>query len=243
MTPNAFGAVKHAYAGLANGVGRGLTAAKILGTDPPPREKRVRHWAYSLTKVHDAAEIAKLEVPWWTYRAIDEVDAWLAGRRHQAEIFEYGSGASTVWLAQRAARIRSVEHHRGFAESITPTIAAHKNAELLIIESDPSANPVIGSQKEGYAGQDFSKYVAAIDDNDDTYDLIVVDGRAREACLAAALPHLKPDGIIVFDNSLRRRYAKAIEETTAVRERRLVGLTPTLPYPDCTSVLTLRATG
>lgn len=45
--------------------------------------------------------------------------------------------------------------------------------------------------------------------------------------------------MIVFDNSRRRRYRRAIE-ATPVDERRYFGLTPTLPYPDQTSLLRRR---
>jgi predicted O-methyltransferase YrrM len=101
----------------------------------------------------------------------------------------------------------------------------------------PSASPRIGSRKEGNAGLDFADYVAAIDDVAGDFSLIVIDGRAREACLERAAKRLEPGGQIVFDNSRRRRYREAIERSGLV-ERRLPGLTPTLPYPDQTSVLT-----
>jgi hypothetical protein len=64
----------------------------------------------------------------------------------------------------------------------------------------------------------------------------VVDGRARGACLEAALAHLAADGIVVFDNSARKRYRRAIENSRlAYREFR--GLTACLPYPDSTTLL------
>lgn len=237
MPPGVLGTLKNGYAGAARGLGKGLTAAHVLPEDAPPRSSRLRHWAYSLTKVHDAVGMAALDVPWWTYSAIDEVDRWLAARTPPASVFEYGSGASTVWLARRAGSVRSVEHHRAFGESMRSTIDRHDNAELLIVPPEPAAQPAIGSHKEGYRGQDFTAYVQSIDATDEPYDLVVVDGRAREACLAAALRHLSPGGVVVFDNTLRRRYARAIRATPAISERRFVGLTPTLPYPDCTSVI------
>ena len=68
------------------------------------------------------------------------------------------------------------------------------------------------------------------------FDLIVVDGRAREAAMRAAIPHLAPDGLIVFDNSHRKRYQEAIAES-GLSEQVFRGLTPSLPYPDRTSLL------
>ncbi len=172
--------------------GRLLERLGILGEDPPPRAHRLRHWAYSLTRAHDSLGIAKLDVPWWTYGAIDEVERWFADRDGDVRAFEWGSGASTIWLARRAASVRSVEHHAGFGTMIQEQLAAWPNATLDIVEPVPSASPVIGSAKEGHGGLDFSDYVRHIDAVGGTFGLIVVDGRAREACLAAALDHLEP---------------------------------------------------
>ncbi len=216
----------------------------VLGDEPPAREQRWRHWAYSLFCAHDSLAIAELDVPWWTYGAIDAVEEWLTQREAPVRVFEWGSGASTMWLANRADRIDSVEHHRGFGEMIRAQLddrgdlrADHK--VLHIVEPAASDSPAIGSRKEGMGGLDFEDYVRHIGTVGGEFDLIVIDGRAREACLAAALGHLAPDGIIVFDNTFRRRYRAAVE-AAPVAESRYRGLTPTLPYPDSTSLIRLR---
>ena len=230
------GAVKHAYAGAAQGVGRGLTSVGVLSAEPPPRRSRMRHWLFSLTKVHDSGAMVELDVPWWTYRAIDEVELWLTARPRPARVFEYGSGASTVWLARRSAEVHSVEHDTGFAAVMGGLLAEVPNASLRVCPPTPATRPAVPSAKEGYAGQDFASYVAAIDEEDGEFDLVVIDGRAREACLERALPRLAEGGIVVFDNTRRRRYRRAIESAPVV-ELRLPGLTPTLPYPDQTSLV------
>lgn len=227
---------KRGYAAAARGGGRLARRVGLLGDTPPPLEQRVRHWAFSLTSVHDSLAIAKMDVPWWSYAAIDAVQSWLDARPRPIRVFEYGSGASTFWLARRVAEVHSVEHHRGFGEMMADALAAQPNVELRIVESTPDQRPRIGSAKEGYRGQDFSAYVNAIHDVTGEFDLVVVDGRAREACLSVALPRLAPDGLIVFDNSRRRRYRDAIRDSGA-SETRYFGLTPTLPYPDQTSLL------
>jgi hypothetical protein len=227
---------KTAYAATAQQVGRAVDRFGLLRDEPPPRRQRVRHWAYSLVKVHDSLAIAKLDVPWWSYRAIDVVDAWLAARQRPIRIFEFGSGASTIWLSRRAEKVHTVEHHKGFWEHIRPTFEARGNIDSSLVEPVPSEHPKVPSAKERHAGLDFADYVATIDDVGGSFDLIVIDGRAREACLAASLPHLAADGIIVFDNSRRRRYRRAISES-GLSEDRYPGLTPTLPYPEQTSVL------
>lgn len=230
---------KQAYAGSMKALGQGLSRAGWLAEEPPAVGQRLRHWTHSLTKVYDSLEMARLDVPWWTYGAVAEVSSWLSARPRPIRVFEYGSGASTIWLSKRADEVHSVEHHRGFGEMMAPELAGLANVSFRIVEPVPAATPRVGSRKEGHAGLDFADYVDAIDALDGSFDLIVIDGRAREACLAKAVGRLAPGGIIVFDNSARRRYREAIA-ASGVREQSFRGLTPTLPYPERTSVLRLR---
>lgn len=228
--------VKGLYASGARGAGTVLTKAHVLSDQPPPRDQRTKHWVYSLTRAYDSLAIAELDVPWWTYRAIDVVESWLAAHPHPIRVYEYGSGASTLWLSKRADEIHSVEHHAEFGEFIGKAFADKSNIDFRVVPPVKSEHPKIGSHKEGNAGLDFSDYVHSIDDVEGQFSLIVIDGRAREACLAHAKSRLEPGGIIVFDNTRRKRYREAIA-ASGLTERRLGGLTPTLPYPDMTSVL------
>jgi Methyltransferase domain len=228
---------KHGYVrGMQHGA-RTLTRLGALPDEPPPRDHRYRHWLYSLPRVHDAAGLIALDVPWWTYRAIDIVESWLHACGGSARVFEWGAGASTSWLAARAGSVDSVEHDAGFAAGLSALTSGRDNVDVRLVAPVPSPRPVVGSAKPGFAGLDFAEYVAAIDDVPGEFDLIVVDGRARAACLARAVPRLAAGGMVVFDNSRRRRYRPAIT-CSGLYERRLRGLTPTLPYPDQTSVLT-----
>lgn len=232
---------KQAYAGSLKAVGRGLVRTGLARDEAPPLDQRWRHWGHSLTKVYDSLAMARLDVPWWTYAAITEVGAWLDARPHPIRVFEYGSGASTIWLSRRADEVHSVEHHRGFGEMMQAELAdpqRYAKVSLRIVDPVPSEHPVVGSQKEGHQGLDFAAYVDAIDDVPGAFDLVVVDGRAREACLLKAKERLAPGGIVVFDNSRRKRYREAIA-ASGMRERVFRGLTPTLPYPEQTSVLSL----
>ena len=136
----------------------------------------------------------------------------------------------------REATVHSVEHHRGFGEMMAAELGQFEHVTLRVVEPAISERPVVASAKEGHGGLDFADYVAAIDAVQGNFDLIVVDGRAREACLRAAQCRLSPGGIVVFDNSRRRRYREAIR-ASGMLERRFAGLTPTLPYPEQTSLL------
>ena len=227
--------IKGLYAGSMHGLRRSLDRCGI-DVEAPSLDDRWRHWAHSLTLIHDARALAELDVPWWTYSAITVVEEWLAARPAPATVFEYGSGASTMWLSRRAGRVHSVEHHAGFAALMQAELSGHPNASVRVVEPTPSAHAAMPSRKEGYGGLDFSAYVSAIDDLQGSFDLVVIDGRARASCLAVAAERLAEDGLIVFDNSRRQRYREAIIRS-GLEERALRGLTPTLPYPEQTSLL------
>ncbi len=200
---------------------------------------RAATWLLSLFAIHDVDGLQRLDVPWWTFDSADRVAAWL--RDHPgARVFEWGSGASTLWLAARSGSVHSVEHHAGWAGVLAPRLPG--NVELRVVEAVTTASPVVPSAKPGHGGLDFADYVAAIDDVPGEFDVVVIDGRAREACLARAVPRLAPGGIIVFDNVDRQRYVTAIESTVRTEGDRLSvtmtrGLTPALPYPTRTALL------
>ena len=227
---------KGAYVGVARGSGKALEATRLMPAEAPERGHRTRHWLYTLTHVYDSSALARIDVPWWTYRAIDVVETWLGSRTVPARVFEFGSGASTAWLAQRSGEVHSVEHHAEFAASIGPCSARSPMSCCTSSRRWRPPNPQTPSAKEDYAGLDFTAYVSTIDAVDGDFDLVVIDGRAREACLDQAVPRLAPGGLVVFDNSRRRRYRQAIERS-GLQEQVLTGLTPTLPYSEQTSLL------
>lgn len=203
------------------------------------------HWMSSLFAIYDIDAMVSLDVPWWTYDAIEQVDAFLASR--PVRVFEYGSGASTVWLARRAASVTSVEHDAPWYKAVTaklPMIEGLCPTEVKLAEAsgDAPAEALYLSEKANGSLANFTAYASAIDAEDGLFDLIVVDGRARPACLKHAIPKLAPDGIIVFDNSHRARYRQSINDC-GLSETRLRGLVPTLPYPDQTSILRAEPAG
>lgn len=229
--------LKRSYVAGIRLLGKTAYAVGLLGWLEARQEKRVYHWLRSLFAIYDVDQMIKLDVPWWTYKAIDEVDRFLASKP-DAAVFEYGSGASTVWLAQRAGTVHSVEHDSGWFTLMQSKIAPFGNVELVHRPSDSerNADPLFHSRKENYEGRSFADYVNAITMGGIHYDVIVIDGRARPACLAVAQSNLAPGGLIVFDNTKRVRYDKAIR-ASGLLARHFSGLTPSLPYPDKTTLL------
>ena len=220
-----------------HGLGRGLARLGALAWLEKRTDTRWAHWLRSLFAIYDIDQLVALDVPWWTYRAIDQVDAFL-GSRPGAKVFEFGSGASTVWLAKRAASVISIEHDADWYPIVAERATGLGNVDLRLITIDqiPAQDPVYLSQKEGQVGHSFQKYAEAIDATNEQFDLVVIDGRVRAACLRHARPHLAEGGLIVFDNSRRNRYDQAIK-SSGMNELAYPGLTPSLPYPDKTTLL------
>jgi predicted O-methyltransferase YrrM len=197
---------------------------------------RVALWLRSLFSVLDFNDFKKLDLPWWTFHAGDQVAEFLTTRSNPT-VFEWGSGASTVWLSQRAGQVVSIESDPVWAAQVTAENLP--NARIVHVSAPPLDPSALGqSRRMGYRNLDFSAYVDAINHMDQKFDVIVIDGRARETCFAAALPWLRPDGIVVFDNTNRRRYKKAlrnVKHQVVITTTR--GLTPILLWPSQTSII------
>lgn len=210
----------------------GLLALLDWGAD----RSRTVLWVRSWLSVYDLEDLLAFDVPWWTFEAADAVEAFLADRPG-GRAFEWGSGASTVWLSRRCRTVTSVEHDRVWADRMRAALPG--NARLRLVE--PAPGHAVPSAKPGYSGLDFTAYVAEIDRAAGPLDLIVIDGRAREACLDRAVERLADNGLIVLDNVDRARYRSAIEgfgQRLDVRWTR--GRTPALPYPTRTALISVR---
>lgn len=233
--------MKSLYVGGARVLRRALAVIGVLGLlDRWAARSRTGLWVRSLLSIYDLRDLLPYDLPWWTFEASDRVEAFLADRPG-ARVFEWGSGASTAWLSRRAQSVTSVEHDAGWAEVVRPVLPDH--AEIRVVEPVPAAGRPDEqlSEKAGFEGLDFVDYVAAVDDAEGRFDLVVVDGRARAACFDRAVSRLKPDGILVFDNVDRARYRDAIAASPVPVEVEWTrGRTLALPYPTRTALVRLR---
>lgn len=227
-----------AYVGVMRGVRLVADRTGLLGWLDEGAPRSARTHIRSLLAIHDVVDMARLDTPWWTYQAVEAVAQFLTGR--QARVFEYGSGASTLWLAARAQEVHSVEHDPGFSVIVDQLLREHPRlrgrVHLHVVPAPTAADPLVPSSKPIARGMDFASYVAQIERVGGTFDLIVVDGRAREACVEVALRHLKPDGWIVLDDSQRRRYRRVMHDS-GLHVQHFRGLAPATPYPRYTSIL------
>ena len=123
------------------------------------------------------------QVPWISY------DAQKVLARHlspNSRVLEFGSGMSTLWYAERAGEVLSIESDAEWFAAVKPTLPANAAIKLAGTRAEYLTFP----------GQ--------------PYDLIMVDGHSRNACIAAALPFLAPGGVLYLDNSDRERYGESL---------------------------------
>lgn len=229
-------AAKSAYVATIRALTSVARSTGLLGYLERNRASRTSLYLRSLFSIYDAEDLARLDLPWWAFGAIDHVEAILRRRGKDMVAFEYGSGASTLWLARRCRAVYSVEHDSEWAERTRALCEAHDNVEILAVP--PAAlNPTTRcrSGRTGWQEHSFDDYVESIRRYPFLFDLIVVDGRCRAECLEETHAKLSDGGLIVFDNSNRRRYRDAADRLPLQR-RVFRGLVPGLPIPGETTV-------
>jgi len=137
----------------------------------------------------------ELELPWFSYAAIDFLKDFL---NPAMSVCEYGSGGSTLFFARRVKRVYSIEDNQRWFELVAKRLREKSllNVTLRLCPFD-FRNPV-----------DFerSEYLNAMPN--ERFDVIVVDGseewiHVRPACFALAEKRVRPGGIIIVDDSWR----------------------------------------
>jgi hypothetical protein len=140
-------------------------------------------------------------IPWITFGAIGLLRTRV---RPGTRVFEYGAGGSSLFFLDRGAELISVEHDEGWARA-TAEAAAGADWDLRLRPPDPEG--------EGYPSQkaagSFRDYATAIEGLGE-FDLVVVDGSARNHCIAEALDQVAPGGALLVDNTERRRYRHGV---------------------------------
>lgn len=105
--------------------------------------------------------------------------------------FEFGSGASTIWLAERVRSLTSVEHDPIWHNKVT---SALRDLNILNVGSI-------------YLPDEHS-YAESITWVGGPFDIILIDGIVRRKCLRNSIDKVRSGGYLLLDNSDRVRYKK-----------------------------------
>lgn len=123
-------------------------------------------------------------------------------------ILEYGSGGSTQMAAEMSGKyILSVESDRDWAINLQHEIdAAALPSPTIVWHVDIGATGEWGRPKDDGARERFHRYPMAVWDQPFFRhpDVILIDGRFRSACLAAACLRITKPVTVLFDDYVNR---------------------------------------
>ncbi|MGZ5133821.1 MAG: hypothetical protein ACXWCG_01670 [Flavitalea sp.] len=154
-------------------------------------------------------------LPWICFSAIDQLEGIV---KPGMRVFEYGSGGSTLFWSARVSHLVSIEHDKEWGEKMRSEIKNNQiqNVDYFLIEPSNDSNFIKKnfvnptdyiSSDPFYIGKNFANYVKKIDEYpDNSFDIILIDGRARPSCVLHSLPKLKANGFLIVDNTERRYY-------------------------------------
>ncbi|MBP1465725.1 class I SAM-dependent methyltransferase [Candidatus Chloroploca sp. M-50] len=133
------------------------------------------HW--HSVKTRESIGIDGEPTPWYTYPAIEYLDQLDFTEK---TVFEWGAGNSSRYWARSAKSVVSVEDDPIWYRKIQQYRSDNLDIHLI---------------------QDKQRYIDAIRQNDQKYDVIIVDGSYRHQCALIAPLFLREGGVIVLDNS------------------------------------------
>jgi hypothetical protein len=167
-----------------------------------------------------------LELPWFSYAAIDFLEDFL---QPHMTVCEYGSGGSTLFFSRRVKSVCSIEDNPKWFELVSNRLQQQgvRNAKLTLHPFDFKAP----------AGFENSDYLNAMPD--ERFDVIVVDGseewtQVRPICFQHAEARIKSGGIIAVDDSWR--YPRLRERNRARSHRVFQSVGPCRPGVTSTDI-------
>jgi hypothetical protein len=119
------------------------------------------------------------------------------------KVLEYGSGASTIKIAEKCKSILSIEHQKNWYDSNINNLP--ENCELLLREPD------LPYTEGGHCGtyDEFKSYIE-VPISKGPFDVIFIDGRARVCCASICNKMSHDDTIIFIHDFHREEYQEAL---------------------------------
>ncbi|SIT27803.1 hypothetical protein SAMN02744133_112135 [Thalassospira xiamenensis M-5 = DSM 17429] len=127
-------------------------------------------------------------IPWITYPCLKFLEDRLPSG---ISVFEYGTGGSTLWWADRAEKVVTCEHDSVWYDRLSASLPANVKSNLVALE---------------YGGDYCKKVLEYVD----CFDVIFIDGRDRVNCVKNSLSALSRDGVLILDNSDVSEYEEAL---------------------------------
>jgi len=177
---------------------------------------RTGYWRSAFKRV--AVSKNNRPLPWYSYPSID----FLKYRNYEEKIvLEFGGGQSTLWWAERAKNVVTLEGDKGWYEKIKGNMP--DNADLTYVSME-SKEANVSQVKESLSEK-----------NHEEYDVIIIDGLYRFEMIDIAINYLKEDGIIICDNAEGYGFYEGFKERGLSRVD-FFGNAPGVVLPHCTSI-------
>lgn len=151
-------------------------------------------------------------LPWMTYEAIDYIKKNLSATH---TIFEFGCGTSTIFYANHAKSVISLETNKKWFELITKKIAKLNSSQSSFkFEKSPISlvdnifiknNVMIMLLENGQLNDNYTKILSFFNQK---FDWIIIDSLKRYECSLMAIKNICNNGTIILDDSQRSSYKK-----------------------------------
>ena len=183
-------------------------------------------WLYSLQEDF----LLRKPSPWITFDTINYLDKFLS-EKSKAQIFEYGSGGSTLFWIKSGAKVVSIEHDPSWYKKISKRVGKCKELDYRLIMpeyrgeewsylSDPANPEDYATSDEKLRNYSFENYVKQIDNfAEENFDLVIIDGRSRPACIHHSASKVRLGGLLLLDNAEHSYYLKKVKQDISQFER------------------------
>ena len=107
------------------------------------------------------------------------------------DLFEFGSGFSTFFYSKLVKSVNSVEYDKFWFDKLKQDLP--ENVKLHYKQKDVNGDYCRMGKLTG-----------------SLYDIVVIDGRDRVSCIKQSIGILKEGGVILLDDSQRKKYKEGI---------------------------------
>jgi predicted O-methyltransferase YrrM len=146
----------------------------------------------------------RVDAPWMKAKELD-ILLEVLDRLAPTRCLEWGAGTSTLYFPARLpglTRWLSLEHH---AEWFKTVAGRNTDPRVEVVHLPPDQGDYITTRREGTL-EDFRSYVGYPESRGERFDFILVDGRARSACLQAAFRLVEERGVVALHDANRAAY-------------------------------------
>jgi len=173
-------------------------------------------------KSHKPVDLDGNPIPWLSLPLVYFLKSKIEELRNIESMFEYGAGNSTFFWRRFIHRVVSVEHDKNWFDLLESEFTQSQNRHKLLFQP-------LNSE---------SLYQKSILNEKGEFQLILIDGRERVACVDFAIQKLTLDGLVIFDDTHRDKYKPGVERLKKLgfKELQFWGMGSGSVYEKCTSL-------